>query len=624
MFLEHIKYIKKNVKSFYIVFFSILIIFLSIKFINFNYYIELQSRKNLPEYKIIEPIKLEKATINLGIQTADTKSKWYRSFQNNQSIKHSSLDQINEVNINKLEIAWESETDDPGSIQSNPVFIDNKLFLTTANKLISLNPKNGEKIWEKKFDFPNPGKRGFASFFDEKLKKNILAITNGTEIYTMLAENGKPYKAFGNEGIISIENTAHNTKTPMPSSPIIVDNKIIVSKVNYDVEDYSKIICFDLKGNKLWEFNLNKSDEKSKYAGANAWVGMSADDARKILFVTTGNPYPDAVGINRPGDNLYSNCILAIDVNTGKLLWYFQEVKHDLWDLDIASAPIVSSVKIDGVRYDVVIAATKLGNTIVLDRLTGKNIFPWRLRKTKPSKIKNEKTSRYQPYIEIPEPFIKQELTFNDLNLNENIDKKLLVDIKEGVYDFFPNGDINKANIFYGKSGGASYGTSSYDELNSIIYISANQTGYFNRILNTKKYNVIEGQLRDLDNNLLNDELTSFLIALDLSKGKIIWKKPIPDNNTQFSKMSHCGILSTKGKLIFCSGTSDYVLRAYSSLNGDVLWEYQLNGFSSVTPITYMYDNEQYILTTSSLSNGGYIDIKKNNSDQIIAFKLKN
>ena len=175
------------------------------------------------------------------------------------------------------------------------------------------------------------------------------------------------------------------------------------------------------------KFNKNRyGGKRYDYSGGNPWSGISADTERGIVFVSTGNAGYYFNGVNRPGNNKYSNSVIAIDINNKKKLWDFQEISHDIWNLDIPAPPILTSIKKNDLTIDVVVAVTKLGNTLVLDRLTGEPIFDFHLKKAPRSKIPGEKTAYYQPNIKIPEPFSKQ--IFNEEEItNISIESKKFI-----------------------------------------------------------------------------------------------------------------------------------------------------------------------------------------------------
>jgi glucose dehydrogenase len=175
---------------------------------------------------------------------------------------------------------------------------------------------------------------------------------------------------------------------------------------------FGDVYGFDVRsGVQLWRFHsvaqqgeFGGDSWHKQQQGANGWGGLSVDEVRGIAFVSLGAPRPDMVGVGRLGDNLFSNCVVALDALTGKRLWHFQDVRHDLWDLDVCAPPNLLTIQREGRSFDVVTGMSKAGHLMLLDRLSGKPVFPWRLRRAPVTKLVGERTADYQPDPELPEP----------------------------------------------------------------------------------------------------------------------------------------------------------------------------------------------------------------------------
>ncbi|MBL9128487.1 MAG: PQQ-binding-like beta-propeller repeat protein, partial [Verrucomicrobiales bacterium] len=213
--------------------------------------------------------------------------------------------------------------------------------------------------------------------------------------------------------------------------------------------------------------------------GANAWAGIAMDEVRGIAYITTGGPKPNFVGVGHLGQNLFANCLVAIDARTGKYLWHFQEIRHDLWDLDISAPPNLGTITREGRRIDVVAACTKIGNTLLLDRVSGKPIFPFRLRRAPTSTLRGERTWPYQPDVELPEPFLRMEFTEADLSeRTEDVADWARSQFNSATKGFFVPCSEGRANLFFGIDGGAEWTGACIDPDTGRLYVTANHIGW--------------------------------------------------------------------------------------------------------------------------------------------------
>ena len=206
-------------------------------------------------------------------------------------------------------------------------------------------------------------------------------------------------------------------------------------------------------GHETWE------DEGWRTSGAaNNWGGTSIDESRGLVFIGTGSASPDFYGGARKGDNLFANCLIALDARTGTRLWHFQEIPHDLWDRDISAPPNLATITRDGKRVDVVAVTTKNGDTLLLDRVTGKPIFPFRMRRAPTSDLPGEITAPYQPDPELPERFAKMEFTATDLaDRNPEVAEFAASRFKSVTTGFFRPASLGRPNLYWGMDGGAEW-----------------------------------------------------------------------------------------------------------------------------------------------------------------------
>ena len=579
---------------------------------------------NLPEYKIIN--KKENNFALSNNYEKNNLNEWFRSHGNHSSNRFSDLKQINLSNINKLKLAWTYEFEEiKRDIQANAIFAENKIFIpTTSNQIVALNYKNGKKLW--KIDINGtPARRGLI-YWSGKDNKSRIYLCAEKQLISINPKNGKLIKDFGNEGIVDL-------KRRCKVSPAIIDDNLIIATVEPAIEVYNII-----NGKLLWKYYLKETKNNKKryggkrydYSGGNPWGGISADIKRKIVFVTTGNAGFYFDGVNRPGDNKYSNSIIAIDIQNRKKLWDFQEISHDIWNLDIPAPPILTSININSIKIDVVVAVTKSGNTIILDRLTGEPIFDFHKKKAPRSKIAGEKTAYYQPNLKIPEPFSKQIFGNNEITNISNISKNYIQNkIKNANYGFFQPHEIGKENIFFGFHGGAEWMGASVNQNSAIMYITSHNIPWITSIKKSKNknsYYEYEGnseRLFDQDGYPGSKPPWGTLTSINLNNGKIVWqvpfgeydeltKKGVPITGTE----NYGGATGTAGNIIFATGTVDKKIRAFDSTNGNEVWSYQLKFAGSGPPTTFFADKKQYVIVASTGSfslSSGYKDINYGN-----------
>ena len=506
-------------------------------------------------------------------------------------------------------------------------------------KIICLDAKSGKLIWE--FDLKDGSpRRGMVYKKDTKSNGGSkIFFSSYKKLISLNIDNGKINKDFGKKGIV-------NLSRPSLVSPAIFENNLIVTTSEPSVNIY------DLNNGKfLWKYILMEKQLKKRnggkrydYSGGNPWGGFSLDQKRGIAYITTGNAGRYFNGVNRPGKNKYANSIIAIDIINKKKIWDFQEVRHDIWNLDIPAPPILGSITRNNNKVDVVIALTKLGNTIVLDRLSGKPVFDFHLKKAPRSKLPGEKTNFYQPKLTLPEPFAKQEFNVNEVtDINISSKNYILKKIKDYNYGFFEPYEIGKKNIQFNFHGGAEWPGGSYDLKSETLFVTSSNIAWeaevtLNKKLNRLspepyyKYNSKFKRLKDENGYPGSKPPWGSLTAINLNTGKIKWQKPFGEYDELKKKgvpitgtENYSGVTGTEAGILLATGTLDKKFRIFDSDNGEELWSYELPFIGSSPPITYQINDEQYILINST----GSFSLKKGYPDlvdfgnKIITFKLK-
>ena len=457
-------------------------------------------RESLPETKIIYKKKVNFLSGKKIEEIEKNFANWPRSHGGFSSMRFSSLDLINKNNVIKLDLAWiYYSKDGKKGIQANPVVYDGLVYLPTpGNNIVCLDGASGEEVWRYKVKKGyNAAKRGLLIWKDEKNNILRLYFTNDDQLISLNAKNGKPIKTFGNNGIIKIGSSS--------TTPSIVDDQLIVATFRPSIESYN------IESGELhWKFYLREIDKEvfreKDFRGGNPWGGISSDKKNGIVFLSTGNPRPVFVGSTRPGKNLYANSVIAFDARKKKKLWHFQEICHDIWNFDIPSPPILTTINIDRKRIDVVVSVTKLGNTIILDRYSGEPIFDYEMKRAPVSKIPGEKTCEYQPSLKLPEPFARNEFKLEDVtNLSESGREYIMSAVNNSNFGFFATHEPGKDTIQYGNSGGAQWTGASVDPYKNILFVTSNnipfriRVGSFNNKSRFQFLGKKEEPLRDLD-----------------------------------------------------------------------------------------------------------------------------
>ena len=601
-------------------------------------------------------------------------SDWRAYAADNTKSRYSTLTQINTQNVQQLKVAWTYRSGDfsdslKTTNECNPVVVDGVLYASTPElKLVALNAATGKELWrfdplpppvlqemyqEEKTDIvPGTGywvNRGVIYWANGKDKR--IYYSAGVYLYAINATSGEPIQSFGNGGRIDlrqgfdrdIKGLHYNATTP---GVIYKNNLIIGSTVGEGPEPSAPgfVRAFDILSGKLnWVFHTIPqegefgndtwgNDSWKKAGGVNAWAGISLDEKRGMVFIATGSPAWDFYGGDRPGDNLFANCVVALDAATGKRIWHYQTVHHDIWDKDLPCPPNLITIIHNGKKTDAVAQVGKTGYVYVFDRETGQPVFPIEEKPFPASDIPGELASPTQPIPVKPKPFARTQLTETDLtNLNEKAHTYALEVFKKSTAGVFNPISKQPTLIVPGTLGGANWSGASFDPETGLLYINSNDLPSLIGLIpnETGKPYAFKGtgygRFWDPDGYPAITPPWGSLTAINLNTGDFAWQVPLGE----FDELTAKGIaptgapnlggsMVTAGGLVFIASTKDEKFRAFDKKTGALLWQTKLPAGGYASPCTYMVNGKQYVV----IAAGGGGKMNTPSGDYYIAFAL--
>ena len=551
--------------------------------------------------------------------------------------------------------------------EATPIVVDGVMYIASPyGRVVALDSSTGKEIWVYKLPTGNPSTRGVEYFAgDAILPPQIVVGTSDAKLFTLDAKTGALNTKFGDGGIVTLDKS--------PTSPsVMYKNIIVIGGRNSEGTGPSAsgdVNAYDIHtGRKVWTFHTIPQPGEPNYgtwaeasmkgrAGANAWGLMSVDIQRGIVYLPLGAPSGDLFGGDRPGDNLYGTSVVAVDALTGKYIWHYQRVHHDIWDYDLGSAPVLFDIKQGGKTIPALSAMGKSGLLYLLDRTNGKPIFGVDERPVPQSDVPGEKLSPTQPFPRKPGPISKNSMAAADLN---TVTPELEAACRKFVADnnvlidrppFAPNAYNRSAVVFPSEIGGANWGGASYNPDLGLLFINVNELG---QIIGTKDPasgpvnlstlvgNVAGGRqgpyanfgpqgrfaVRDAQLGLIpcNQPPWGSMVAVNVHTGDIAWKSPLgvteglPEGKQNTGRPNIAGSIATAGGLVFISGADDSRFRAYEAKTGKEVWTVKMNASGSAVPSTYLgKDGKQYVVITATGGSNSGAPLK---SDEVTAFAL--
>jgi quinoprotein glucose dehydrogenase len=435
--------------------------------------------------------------VTAGVVNAARNTKWWvDNLSGPDSSNFVGSDQITKANVNQLQVAWHYPYARAGF---NPIVVDDVMYTAARNGLVALDATTGKELWIHE-DLGQLG-RGINFWQSEDGRdKRLLFWINGF-LQAIDARTGKSITSFGidgsvnlRDGILRVEGTGGGGVTSASPGKVWKDSIILGSATGEGwISPPGDIRAFDVRtGKKLWQFHVvpqpgefgyetNPPDGWKYMGGSNNWGSMSVDEERGIVYIPTGSATYDFYGADRHGQNLYANCILALDARTGKRLWHFQTIHHDLWDLDNVSAPLLVTVTQNGRRVDAVAHAGKTGFMYVFNRVTGEPLWPIEERPVPASDVPGELAWPTQPFPTKPPPFNRQSFTIDDVNpwrLTPEAYKTMQDRMKVARNGTGPQGGlfiplaVNEDSVSMpGNQGGSNWGTTAANPAKGTAYV---------------------------------------------------------------------------------------------------------------------------------------------------------
>ena len=594
--------------------------------------------------------------------------------------KYSALDQINRANVGSLQVAWtyhtgeiSSGTDDTDATVSEltPVYANGHLYICTPfGRVASLDPASGRKVWSFDPKKPRSGNmyaenycRGVAYWeapdpqarAAECGKRVLLAGQTGM-LMAIDADRGRLCPGFGQGGRVNLAALDYKGEGPLAntSPPAIYRNVVIVGASVTDNKFRNSldgiVRAFDVvTGRELWSWNPIPPALSDLTGAANTWAPISIDAQRGWVFLPTGSASWDTLGVNRIDAIPDANAVVVLDALTGRRVWSYQTIHHDLWDYDLPAMPTLATIEYQGRPVDAVIQGTKTGNIFVLDRQSGKPLFPVREMPVPQSDVPGERASPTQPMPVLPRPVTSQALTADQAWGALGFDRwrckaKLAAFRNEGM---FTPPSIKGSLLHPSFLGGTNWGGIAYDPNTGLAVV--NSSNLVSSVIlkpraeydekRDKRPGVSVYEMRGSPYVMLREVLLSplgapcnpppwgQLTAIDMKTGQTRWQ--IPFGRIRFSSglsspaswgaPNQGGPIVTRGGLIFIGASLDSRFRAYDIQTGREVWSARVPAPATATPMTFRHtDGRQYVVVAA----GGHGGFGTPLGDALIAYAL--
>ncbi len=603
--------------------------------------------------------------------------------------RYSPAAQITPDNVDRLQVAWTFRSGEHGegfpgdawathmTWEATPILYDGALYFTTSEtNVVAIDAATGKLRWRHdshvaRINYSDASTRGVSLWVDPQSRPDapcrarVFAPVLDSRLLALDAKTGRPCEGFADHGALDLLPGIHSTWDPgdewrdylVTSPPVVIDGKVIVGSSvgdNRGVElEHGTVRAYDARSGKyLWGWDpipRNPSDpvypqwdaHAAQVTGAaNAWAPLSADPARHLVFVPTGSASPDFFGGLRPGDNRWADSIVALDANTGKPVWAYQLVHHNVWDYDTASQPSLVQLRHGGHTIPAVIQPTKTGMLFTFDRTNGAPVFPIVERPVPQDGAPGEVLSKTQPFPTAPAPLVRQGPATQDDLATISFDCHLERYKSEGIYT--PpsvQGSIEQP----GYAGGVEWGGLAFDPQRQVAVVNTNDIAMLVALVPRDRYDAQSSskeydgwdfsRMRGTPYGMRRKTFTSSLgtpcvkppwgelSAIDMRSGKRLWQAPLGNavmNHWNLGVPGMGGPIVTASGVVFVAATMDDDIRAFDIRNGRLLWQHELPAGGQATPMTYAIGGRQYLVIVA----GGHGPLKTRRGDYVIAFAL--
>ena len=649
-----------------------------------------------------------------GGQAVDIAKEWPTYGHDPGAMRFSPLTQITPANVSRIKVAWTYHMKPAGApaavaaperpaapgiavgetpeappaggrgrfgggmapSQTTPLVIDGVMYLSTPySRVVAIDPTTGKEIWGFKLPAANPSTRGVEYWpgSGQTPAQIVFGSTDG-KLYSLNAKTGKPNNNFGDNGIVNLNTEAILHGLPgrdgLTSPPTIYKDFVITggtTQENPPLGPAGDVRAWNMHTGKLaWTFHsIPQPGEKGNNtwageswknrSGVNVWGFITVDAQRGIVYMPFGAPSVDQYGGDRAGDNLYSSSIVAADANTGKYLWHFQIVHHDIWDADLVGAPVLLDVKQGSRTIPAVAVINKVGLLFIFDRVTGKPLYGSEERPVAQSDVPLERTSKTQPFPLKPPPLSRMTMSAAEVaTVTPELEascKKLIEGVQLGG-PYVPV-SYNRLSVrFPGNHGGVNWGGTSFNPQLGYLFVNTNELGQLaglkdhdkssgraapngqgNRVDPDGPYEGFPGggrfSIKGTDAQQLPCQQPPWgeLTAVNVNTGEFVWRVPLgvtdsmPAGKQNTGRPGNGGTIATASGLVFVGATDDSRFRAFDAKTGKELFTYQLKGAAEATPMTYQgRDGKQYVVITAT--GGGFFN-NPVTDDSVLAFALE-